>query len=183
MRPGSPLRRARKRCASTALSAFDQSWRTKFEKVNHFEVKNSQVIGEAPEKTTDGVADPEDGVDQHGLVVLLANPVVLERKGGILKKFFLSSCFYLAGDRVEDVAIVKVPALVANLVRTSLHQAYHVVPEKNFVSCKIRDDHHLIAVNWSGSVSCSLREEKYLEERFLNFALMALGSIMWQELG
>ena len=154
-----------------------------FEKVNHFEVKNSQVIGEAPEKTTYGVADPEDGVDQHGLVVLLTNPVVLEREGGILKKFFLSSCFYLAGDRVEDVAIVKVPALVANLVRTSLHQAYHVVPEKNFVSCKIRDDHHLIAVNWSGSVSCSLREEKYLEERFLNFALMALGSIMWQELG
>ena len=48
-----------------------------FEKVNHFEVKNSQVIGEAPEKTTDGVADPEDGVDQHWLVVLVTHPVVL----------------------------------------------------------------------------------------------------------
>ena len=123
-------------------------------------------------------------MDQHWLVVFLTHPVVLnkdidERE---FKELFYSG-YYLTGDGVEDIAMVKIPALVAQLVRTSLHQAYHVVPEKNFVSWKIRDDHHLIAVNWSGSVSCSLREEKYLEERFLNFALMALGSIMWQELG
>ena len=40
-------------------------------------MKCSQVIGEAPEKTTDGVANPEDGVQQHWLVVFLAHPVVL----------------------------------------------------------------------------------------------------------
>ena len=100
------------------------------------------------------------------------------------------SGYYLTGDGVEDIAMVKIPALVAQLVRTSLHQAYHVVPENNQLRKgqnkrkeKHVSDHHLIAVNWSGSVSCILREEKYVEERFLNFALMALASIMWQELG
>ena len=42
--------------------------------------------------------------------------------------------YYLTGDGVEDIAMVKIPALIAQLVRTSLHQAYHVVPENNFVS-------------------------------------------------
>ena len=41
----------------------------------------SQVIGESPEKTSDGVADPEDGVDQHWLVVFLTHPVVLKKDG------------------------------------------------------------------------------------------------------
>jgi len=40
-----------------------------------------------------------------------------------------------------------------------------------------------MAVNWSGSVSCILREEKYVVERFLNFASIELASSMWQELG
>ena len=41
---------------------------------------------------------------------------------------------HLTGDGVEDIAMVKIPTLVAQLVWTSLHQAYHVVPENNFVS-------------------------------------------------
>ena len=97
--------------------------------------KYSQVIGEAPEKTTDGVANPEDGVDQHRFVVFLTHPVVLnkdidERE---VKELFYSG-YYLTGDGVEDVAMVKIPALIAQLVRTSLHKADHVVPENNFVS-------------------------------------------------
>ena len=47
--------------------------------------KYSQVIGESPEKASDGVSDPEDGVDQHRLVVLLTHPVVL-RKGWMTKR-------------------------------------------------------------------------------------------------
>ena len=38
---------------------------------------------------------------------------------------------HLAGDGVEDVAMVKVPALVAQLVGASLHQADHVVPDNH----------------------------------------------------
>ena len=38
---------------------------------------------------------------------------------------------HLAGDGVEDIAIVKVPALVAQLVGTALHQADHVVPDNH----------------------------------------------------
>ena len=48
----------------------DRNWR-----------KYSQVIGESPEKTSDCVADPEDGVDQHWFVVFLTHPVVLKKKG------------------------------------------------------------------------------------------------------
>ena len=99
-------------------------------------MKCSQVIGEAPEKTTNGVANPEDGVQQHWLVVFLAHPVVL-RQGCVMKerlKILSSAVSYLTGDGVEDAAMVIVPALIAQLVRTSLHQAYHVVPENNFVS-------------------------------------------------
>ena len=35
----------------------------------------------------------------------------------------------LTGDCVEDVAMVVVPALVTQLVRTPFHQAYHIVPD------------------------------------------------------
>ena len=90
----------------------------------------SQVIGESPEKTSDGVSDPEDGVDQHWLVVLLTHPVVL-KKDGMRKrlKMIVVPGAHLAGDGVEDIAVVKVPPLVAQLVRTSFHQADHIVPE------------------------------------------------------
>lgn len=77
----------------------------------HSWLSAKEVIGEPPEKTSDCVTDPEDGVDQHWLVVFLTHPIVL------------------AGDGVEDIAVVKVPALVAQLVGTSLHQADHVVPD------------------------------------------------------
>ena len=98
--------------------------------------KYSQVIGEAPEKTANGVANPEDGVDQHGLVVFLTHPVVLKKDGVTKMLKIVVSQFevHLTGDGVEDIAMVKIPTLVAQLVRTSLHQAYHVVPENNFVS-------------------------------------------------
>ena len=67
-------------------------------------------------------------MDQHWLVVFLTHPVVL-KKGGMTKRFKIQLLAHLAGDRVEDVAVVKVPALVAQLVGTPLHQADHVVPD------------------------------------------------------
>ena len=45
---------------------------------------------------------------------------------------------YLAGDGVEDIAVVKVPALVAQLVRTSFHQADHIVPENYQLRAKLK---------------------------------------------
>ena len=94
--------------------------------------KYSQVIGESPEKASDGVSDPEDGVDQHWLVVLLTHPVVLKKDGMTEKlKMIVVPGAHLAGDGVEDIAIVKVPALVAQLVGTALHQADHVVPDNH----------------------------------------------------
>ena len=92
--------------------------------------KYSQVVGESPEKTSDGVSDPEDGVDQHWLVVLLTHPVVL-KKDGMTKRLKMIVVPHLAGDGVEDIAMVKVPALVAQLVGTALHQADHVVPDNH----------------------------------------------------
>ena len=35
------------------------------------------VIGESPDEAANNVSDPEDGVDQHWLVIFLTNPVVL----------------------------------------------------------------------------------------------------------
>jgi hypothetical protein len=35
------------------------------------------VIGESPDEAANNVSDPEDSVDQHWLVIFLANPVVL----------------------------------------------------------------------------------------------------------
>ena len=35
------------------------------------------VIGETPDEATDDVANPENCLDQHRLVVLFAHPVVL----------------------------------------------------------------------------------------------------------
>ena len=39
---------------------------------------NLQVIGEAPEEAPNSVTNPEHGVYQHWLVVLLTHPVILE---------------------------------------------------------------------------------------------------------
>ena len=85
-----------------------------------------QVVGESPEKTANCVANPEDGVDQHGLVVFLTDPIIL---GWLIEKSLLFKSTNLTGDCVEDVAMVVVPALVTQLVRTPLHQAYHIVPD------------------------------------------------------
>ena len=74
-------------------------------------------------------------MDQHWLVVILTHPVVLTKDTMKDRLKILSSVVsYLTGDGVEDIAMVKVPTLVAQLVRTSLDQAYHVVPENKFVS-------------------------------------------------
>ena len=120
-----------------------------------------QVVGESPEKTANCVANPEDGVDQHGLVVFLTDPIILGGKDGWKKKVFFFKSTNLTGDRVEDVAMVVVPALVTQLVRTTLHQTYHIVPDyKSSKTSLTEESPHLIAVNWSGSVSWRLSDEK-----------------------
>ena len=68
-------------------------------------------------------------MDQHWLVVFLTDPIILGGKDGWKKKVFFFKSTNLTGDRVEDVAMVVVPALVTQLVRTPLHQAYHIVPD------------------------------------------------------
>ena len=77
------------------------------------------------------------------------------------RKVFFFKSTNLTGDRVEDVAMVVVPALVTQLVRTPLHQAYHIVPDYKLSKTFLIEEHpHLIAVNWSGSVSWRLSDEK-----------------------
>ena len=39
------------------------------------------VIGETPSDAPDDVADPENVFDYHWLVVVIANPIVLQKKG------------------------------------------------------------------------------------------------------
>ena len=71
-------------------------------------------------------------MDQHRLVVLLTHPVVLKKDGMTKRlKMIVVPGAHLAGDGVEDIAMVKVPALVAQLVGTALHQADHVVPDNH----------------------------------------------------
>ena len=41
------------------------------------------VGGETPEEAAEDVSDPEEGVDQHRLVVLVAHPVVLRCWQGV----------------------------------------------------------------------------------------------------
>ena len=43
------------------------------------------VIGEAPGDASDDVADPENVFDNHWLVVVIANPIILQKK----KKCFI----------------------------------------------------------------------------------------------
>ena len=64
------------------------------------------------------------------------------------KKVFFFKSTNLTGDCVEDVAMVVVPSLVAQLVRAPLHQAYHIVPDyKLSKTSLIEESPDLIAVN------------------------------------
>ena len=50
--------------------------RTTFKRTFYYECV-LLVCGETPEEAAQDVAHPEEGVDQHGLVVLRAHPIVL----------------------------------------------------------------------------------------------------------
>ena len=52
--------------------------RTTFKRTFYYECV-LLVCGETPEEAAQDVAHPEEGVDQHGLVVLRAHPIVLRQ--------------------------------------------------------------------------------------------------------
>ena len=48
--------------------------------MTHGEECGLLVIGETPGDASDDVADPENVFDNHWLVVVIANPIVLQKK-------------------------------------------------------------------------------------------------------
>ena len=50
-------------------------------------IGNILVCGEAPQEAAQDISDPEEGVDQHRLVVLVTHPVVLRQERNAGKEF------------------------------------------------------------------------------------------------
>jgi len=68
------------------------------------------VVGETPGDAPDDVADPENVFDNHWLVVVIANPIVL------------------TGDSCEDGGMVIIPSLTTSLLWALFHHRDHVMP-------------------------------------------------------
>jgi hypothetical protein len=77
------------------------------------------VIGEAPDEAANYVSDPEDGVNQHWLVIFLAHPVVLRIKNE--EQLLRKRSTHLAGNGAEHTAVVVGPSIFAGFVGAILH--------------------------------------------------------------
>ena len=71
---------------------------------------NLLVSGEAPQEASQDVSHPEESVNQHRFVVLVAHPVVL---GQNCDTYGLDELEHLTGDGWENLGVVEIPTLVA----------------------------------------------------------------------
>ena len=80
------------------------------------EGNNLLVISEAPNEASYNVAYPEDCLDDHGLVVVFTDPVIL------------------TGDCLKDAAMVILPAVVTSFGGAARHKADNIAPREEILS-------------------------------------------------